>query len=136
VRRCTVVHASETRCDLRGRFIGERSPEHVQWCGQIEKSLRGVRDSITSEKKNRCPLGSPDQSTSWGTETMRSCFSTTQVPGQRGSPCGDRRSGADPTDRIGELHGKGRKVASAIWAEHDRLLPLTRDGPATPSVSS
>lgn len=62
-QRLAAVHAL-------ARFIGEHSPEHVAWCGQIRliPHKRGTRTLISylTEQEMRALLGTPERSTEQG----------------------------------------------------------------------
>jgi len=107
----------ETRRDpCAGRFIGERSPEHVQWCGEIRNVpfKRCEKNSITYLEKEEIDASwkSRTEAQGWA---QRLCALALPLQlrcqGQRGSPCGDRRSGVEPRrNRISETPRKRRKV--------------------------
>lgn len=109
VRRCTVGTRNQRLAAIHalGRFIGERSPEHVQWCGEIRSIpfKRCEKNSITYlERRSRCPPGSPGPKHKAGAQRLCAFALPLQLrcQGQRGSPCDDRRSGAEPRrNRIG-----------------------------------
>jgi len=104
-QRLAAIHAL-------GRFIGERSPEHVQCAAKSETSLsRGVRrtPSRTWRKKKSMPSWKSRTEAQAGAQRLCALALPLQLrcQGQRGSPCGDRRSGVEPRrNRISETPRK------------------------------
>jgi integrase/recombinase XerD len=71
-RQCSVGTRNQRLAAVHAlaRFIGEHSPEHVAWCGQIRliPHKRGTRALISylTEAEMRALLGAPDRSTEQG----------------------------------------------------------------------
>ena len=137
VRRCTVGTRNQRLAAIHalGRFIGERSPEHVQWCGQIRNIpfKRCDKNSITYLEKEEIDalLEVPDQSTRLGHRDY-ALLLFLYNSGARASEAvhvtiEDLERNPDGTGSV-KLHGKGRKVRFCpLWAKTmTELLPLTR----------
>jgi len=78
VRRCTVgkpATRDSPRFHALGRFIGERSPEHVQWCGESKRPFqRCEKNSITYlEKEEIDALLESGPKHKAGAQRLRSC---------------------------------------------------------------
>jgi site-specific recombinase XerD len=137
VRRCTIGTRNQRLSAIHAlaRFIGERSPEHVQWCGQIRSIpfKRAESNSITYLEKEEIDalLAVPDQSTRLGRRDY-ALLLFLYNSGARASEAvsvtiEDLERNADGTGSV-KLHGKGRKVRFCpLWARTmTELLPLTR----------
>ena len=127
-QRLATIHAL-------ARFIGERSPEHVQWCGQIRiipfKRTEKVVITYLEKEEIDALLKAPDQHSKQGyrdralllflynsgaraTETVRVAIE-------------DVEWDSSGTGSV-KLHGKGRKTRFCpLWAKTMKeILPLTR----------
>jgi len=119
VRRCTVGTRNQRLAAIHalGRFIGERSPEHVQWCGEIRNVpfKRCEKNSITYLEKEEIDalLEVPDRSTRLGHRDYALLLFLYNL-GARASEAvhvaiEDLEWNPDGTGSV-KLHGKGRKV--------------------------
>jgi len=142
VRRCTVGTPIRDSAAIHcaGPFHCERSPDMCSGGPDPKHPLQRCENSITYlEKKNRCPLEVPDQSTRLGHRDYALLLSL--QPGARASEAvrvtiEDLERNHDGTGSV-KLHGKGRKSLLPTMARTmTELLPLTRGRAGDPICSS
>ena len=130
VRRCTIGTRNQRLAAIHalGRFIGERSPEHVQWCGQIRSIpfKRCEKNSITYLEKEEIDalLEVPDQSTRLGRRDYALLLFLYNSEARASEAVrDDRRSGAEPRrNRIRETPRKREEgpLLPAMGKNYDR----------------
>lgn len=123
------------------RFIGENSPEHLAWCGQLRAIpfKRTTRGSLTYLDKPEVDamLAVPDRSTPQGARDHALLLflfnSGARVDEAAHLRVGDLSAGRTPTVHI---LGKGQKHRTCpLWPETLQALePFTRDRPAQATV--
>jgi site-specific recombinase XerD len=136
-RGCTIATRNQRLATIHSlaRFIGDRSPEHVEWCGQIRSIpfKRCEKNSITYLEKEEIDalLEVPDRSTRLG-HRDHALLLFLYNSGARASEAvrvtiEDLDRNPDGTGSV-KLHGKGRKVRFCpLWARTmTELLALTR----------
>jgi len=139
-RRCTIGTRNQRLATIHSlaHFIGDRSPEHVEWCGQIRSIpfKKADKNSITYLEKEEMDalLQVPDQSTRLGHRDY-ALLLFLYNSGARASEAisvtiEDLERNVDGTGIV-KLHGKGRKVRFCpLWKKTmATLLPLSRGRP-------
>ena len=136
-RHCTVATRNQRLAGIHAlaRFIGERSPELVQWCGEVRAVPFKRAEKVPIpylEKQELDPLlSAPNQGTKLG-QRDRTLLLFLYNSGARASEAvrvnvEDLDFNADGTGSV-KLNGKGRKVRFCpLWAKTTgELLTLTR----------
>jgi integrase/recombinase XerD len=122
-RGCSVVTRNQRLSAIHAlaRFIGERSPEHLPWCGEIRAVpfKRVGKNPLTYLEKSEMDalLGSPDQSTKQG-QRDRALLLFLYNSGARATEAATVKVGdleGNEHSGVVKLHGKGGKM---------RLCPL------------
>ena len=116
------------------RFIGERSPEHVSWCGQIRTVpfKRSLKNSLSYLEKDEIDalLAAPDRSTSQGQRDYAVLLFLYNSGARASEAAGVLVEHLEPGSTGSgsvKLHGKGRKIRFCpLWTKTmNALLPLT-----------
>ena len=139
-RGCTIGTRNQRLATIHSlaHFIGDRSPEHVEWCGQIRSIpfKKADKNSITYLEKEEMDalLQVPDQSTRLGHRDY-ALLLFLYNSGARASEAisvtiEDLERNVDGTGIV-KLHGKGRKVRFCpLWKKTmATLLPLSHGRP-------
>ncbi len=132
-RRCKVSSRNQRLAAIHAlaRFIGERSPEHVQWCGQIRSVpfKRSEKNPISYMEKEEINalLEAPDQATRQGHRDY-ALLLFLYNSGARASEAARVIISDVEWDSAGtgsvKLHGKGNKVRFCPrWAKTMTELP-------------
>jgi integrase/recombinase XerD len=117
-RECSVVTRNQRLSAIHAlaRFIGERSPEHLPWCGEIRAvpfKRAGKNPLIYLEKSEMdVLLDSPDQSTKQG-QRDRALLLFLYNSGARATEAASVKVGDFEGNEHGgvvKLHGKGGKI--------------------------
>ena len=117
-RGCSVVTRNQRLSAIHAlaRFIGERSPELLPWCGEIRAIpfKRAGKNPVTYLEKSELDalLGSPDQSTKQG-QRDRALLLFLYNSGARATEAASIKVGdLEGNERGGvvKLHGKGGKI--------------------------
>ena len=141
VRHCTIATRNQRLAAIHAlaRFVGDRSPEHVAWCGQIHSVpfKRGDRNPLTYLEKEEMDalLNAPDEKTTLGRRD-RAILLFLYNSGARASEAAGVTIDDLEQERAGagtvKIHGKGRKTRICpLWAKTMKeLRPLIwqRDG--------
>lgn len=137
-RGCTIGTRNQRLATIHSlaRFIGDRSPEHVEWCGQVRTIpfKKADKNSITYLEKEEMDalLEAPDQRTQLG-HRDHALLLFLYNSGARASEAvsvriEDLERNADGTGIV-KLHGKGRKVRFCpLWAKTMAALLLLSHG--------
>lgn len=144
-RHCTISTRNQRLAAIHAlaRFVGERSPEHVQWCGLIRTVpfKRTERNPISYLEKEEIDalLEAPDQRTKQGQRDY-ALLLFLYNSGARASEAARVTIADVERDSAGtgsvKLHGKGGKVRFCpLWAKTmTELLPLTQGRSTTASL--
>jgi integrase/recombinase XerD len=145
VRRCSVSTRNQRLAAIHAlaRFIGERSPEHVEWCSQVRAVpfKRSEKASLSYLEKAELDalLGAPNQHTEQGRRD-HAVLLFLYNSGARASEA-TRVTIADlHRESAGggfvKLHGKGRKDRSCpLWPKTmAALIPLAGNRPGSTSL--
>jgi site-specific recombinase XerD len=118
-RGCRVITRNQRLSAIHAmaRFIGERSPEHLPWCGEIRAVpfKRAGKNPLTYLEKSEMDalLGSPDQSTKQG-QRDRALLLFLYNSGARASEAAGTKvadlEGNEQRGGVVKLHGKGGKI--------------------------
>ena len=140
VRHCSVSTRNQRLAAIHAlaRFIGERSPEHIDWCSQIRAApfKRSGKASLSYLEKTELDalLGTPNQRTEQGCRDY-AVLLFLYNSGARASEA-TRVTIADLQRESGgagfvKLHGKGGKVRTCpLWTKTmAELIPLTTNRP-------
>jgi integrase/recombinase XerD len=137
VRCCTVTTRNQRLAAIHAlaRFVGDRSPEHVAWCGQIHAVpfKRGDRNPLTYLEKEEMDalLDAPNQKTTLG-QRDRALLLFLYNSGARASEAAAVTVEDLEQERTGhgvvKIHGKGRKTRFCpLWPKTMKeLQPLMR----------
>lgn len=127
-QRLAAIHAF-------AKFVGERSPEHIEWCGEIRavpfKRTEQVPISYLDKPEIDAILDAPDRQTKQGFRDY-ALLLFLYNSGARASEAAAVRVGDLEWDSAGtgvvKLHGKGNKIRLCpLWARTmGELRPLTR----------
>ena len=144
-RHCTISTRNQRLAGIHAlaRFIGERSPEHVQWCGQVYAVpfKRSEKNPVPYLEKGEMDtlLEAPDQGKNLG-QRDHALLLFLYNSGARASEVArvnveDLDWDSNGTGSV-KLHGKGNKVRFCpLWAKTmTELLPLTRGRSGDASV--
>jgi integrase/recombinase XerD len=136
-RHCTVGTRNQRLAAIHSlaRFVGDRSPEHVHWCGQIHNVpfKRAEKKSISYLEKEEIDalLEAPDRNAKLGHRDY-ALLLFLYNSGARASEAvsvtvEELERNPDGTGSV-KLHGKGRKIRICpLWAKTmSELLPLIR----------
>jgi integrase/recombinase XerD len=144
-RGCSVVTRNQRLSAIHAlaRFIGERNPEHLPWCGEIRAVpfKRAGKTPLTYLEKSELDvlLESPDQSTKQG-QRDRALLLFLYNSGARASEAaGVKVSDIEGNEQRGgsvKLHGKGGKIRFCpLWPRTmAALTPLIADRQADAHV--
>lgn len=154
-RRCSIGTRNQRLAAIHAlaRFVGEHSPEHVAWCGQIRllPHKRGTRAMISylTEAEMRALLGAPQRSTEQGYRDYVLLLFLYNSGARASEAAALRIQDLDTRSRLVRITGKGNKQrVCPLWPEtvghlrrliagqsrdeplfHNRLKqPLTRFG--------
>ena len=137
VRHCSVSTRNQRLAAIHAlaRFIGERSPEHIDWCSQIRAApfKRSGKASLSYLEKTELDAllrGHQISVPNRGAGIAVLLFLYNSGASQRSDPCDDRRLAARIRGRrIVKLHGKGGKVRMCpLWTKTmAELIPLTHE---------
>jgi integrase/recombinase XerD len=117
-RGCSVVTRNQRLSAIHAlaRFIGERSPEHLPWCGEIRAVpfKRGGKSPLTYLEKSEMDalLGSPDQSTKQGQRDQALLLFLYNSGARATEAAGVKVGDFEGNEHGGvvKLHGKGGKI--------------------------
>lgn len=126
-QRLAAVHAL-------ARFIGEQSPEHLAWCGQIRliPHKRGTRTLISylTEAEMRALLGTPERSTEQGYRDYVLLLFLYNSGARASEAASLQIKDLDTRSRLVRITGKGNKQrVCPLWPEtvgHVRRLIAER----------
>lgn len=145
VQGCSVATRNQRLAAIHAlaRFIGERSPEHMVWCGEIRAVpfKRTGKNVVPYFEKNEMDaiLAAPDQRTQQGRRD-RAVLLFMYNSGARASEAAAFRvadfDGDEKRGGMAKLRGKGAKIRHVpLWAQTvTALLPLVRDRAADDHV--
>ena len=141
-RHCSVGTRNQRLATIHSlaRFIGERSPEHVSWCGQIRTVpfKRSLKNSLSYLEKDEIDalLAAPDRSTSQGQRDYAVLLFLYNSGARASEAAGVLVEHLEPGSTGSgsvKLQGKGRKIRFCpLWTTTmNALLPLTHGRPGT-----
>ncbi|MGB8694547.1 MAG: tyrosine-type recombinase/integrase [Steroidobacteraceae bacterium] len=123
-RRCGIGTRNQRLAAVHAlaRFIGEHSPEHVAWCGQIRliPHKRGTRALISylTEAEMRALLGAPEQSTEQGYRDYVLLLFLYNSGARASEAASLRIQDVDTRSRFVRITGKGHKQrVCPLWPE-------------------
>lgn len=140
-RRCSIGTRNQRLAAIHAlaRFVGEHSPEHVAWCGQIRliPHKRGTRAMISylTEAEMRALLGAPQRSTEQGYRDYVLLLFLYNSGARASEAASLRIQDLDTRSRLVRITGKGNKQrVCPLWPEtigHLRrlLADRSRDEP-------
>jgi integrase/recombinase XerD len=134
-RKCTTATRNQRLASVRAlaRFIGARSPQHVEWCGQIRMVpiKKGIATSVTYLEKAEIDalLATPDQSTKQGTRDHALLLFLYNAGARVSEAVSLRIGDIDWHNKSVRIIGKGNKERRCpLWAETiERLRRLAAD---------
>lgn len=144
-RRCSIITRNQRLSAIHAlaRFIGERSPEHLPWSGEIRAVpfKRAGKTPLTYLEKSEMDalLAAPDQSTKQG-QRDRALLLFLYNSGARASEAaGVKVADVEGSEQRGgsvKLHGKGGKIRFCpLWPRTmTALMPLIADRQAEAPV--
>ncbi|HLH07523.1 MAG TPA: tyrosine-type recombinase/integrase [Terriglobales bacterium] len=118
-RRCSIITRNQRLSAIHAlaRFIGERSPEHLPWCGEIRAVpfKRAGKTSLTYLEKSEMDalLAAPDQSTKQGQRDRVLLLFLYNSGARASEAAGVKVAGVEGSEQRGgsvKLHGKGGKI--------------------------
>jgi len=134
-RGCSVTTRNQRLATIHAlaRFIGERGPEHIEWCGQIQAVpfKKAAKTSIAYLEKSEMDalLAAPDRNSSQGRRDyvlLLSLYNTGARADEAAQLCvGDLRLAHAPNKDHSsvQIHGKGNKVRFCpLWPHTAREL--------------
>ena len=123
-RRCSIGTRNQRLAAVHAlaRFIGEHSPEHVAWCGQIRliPHKRGIRTLISylTEAEMRALLDAPQRSTQQGYRDYVLLLFLYNSGARASEAASLRIQDVDARGRLVRITGKGNKQrVCPLWPE-------------------
>jgi len=123
-RRCSIGTRNQRLAAIHAlaRFVGEHSPEHVAWCGQIRliPHKRGTRAMISylTEAEMRALLGAPQRSTEQGYRDYVLLLFLYNSGARASEAASLRIQDLDTRSRLVRITGKGNKQrVCPLWPE-------------------
>lgn len=123
-RQCSVGTRNQRLAAVHAlaRFIGEHSPEHVDWCGQIrliphKRSTRALINYLT-EAEMRALLDAPQRSTEHGYRDYVLLLFLYNSGARASEAASLRIQDVDPRNRFVRITGKGNKQrVCPLWPQ-------------------
>jgi site-specific recombinase XerD len=123
-RRCSIGTRNQRLAAVHAlaRFIGEHSPEHVAWCGEIRliPHKRGTRALISylTEAEMRALLGAPERSTEQGYRDYVLLLFLYNSGARASEAASLQIKDVDTRSRLVRITGKGNKQRICpLWPE-------------------
>jgi integrase/recombinase XerD len=137
-RKCSIGTRNQRLAGLHAlaRFIGEHSPEHIDWCAQVrlipsKRRQRALVDYLT-EGEMQALLEAPRQSTDQGRRDYALLLFLYNSGARASEAISVRIEDLNIRDRLVRIVGKGNKVrVCPLWpntVDHLRYLVRGRDG--------
>jgi site-specific recombinase XerD len=137
-RKCSIGTRNQRLAGLHAlaRFIGEQSPEHIDWCAQVrlipsKRRHRALVDYLT-EGEMQALLEAPRQSTDQGKRDYALLLFLYNSGARASEAVSVRIEDLNIRDRLVRIVGKGNKVrVCPLWpntVDHLRHLVRDRDG--------